>query len=64
MFAEIKKSATTSTTQLASFRGNWSSEQTQQMLAKAHESEQKDRDLSRGQEVQAFGWTENSEKQA
>ncbi|KAM0720789.1 hypothetical protein Q7P37_003074 [Cladosporium fusiforme] len=64
MFAEIKKSTTTSTTQLTSFRENWTSEQTQQLLAKAHESEQKDRDLSKGQEVPAFGWTENVEKQA
>ncbi|KAL1589110.1 hypothetical protein WHR41_01959 [Cladosporium halotolerans] len=64
LFADIKKSATTSTNQLASFRNDWNSEQTQQLLSKSRESEQKDPDMSKGQEVAAFGWSEKEEKQS
>jgi hypothetical protein len=58
MFAEVKKTAVTSTSQLTAFRDDWNSEQTQQILTKAQESEQKDQDLSKAQEVAPFGWAE------
>lgn len=63
MFAEVKKSAVTTTGQLTAFRDNWNSEQTQQIFAKAQESEQKDSDLSKAEEVARFGWSEKAEKE-
>jgi hypothetical protein len=63
MFAQVKKSAVTTTSQLAAFREDWNSEQTQQILAKALESEQKDPDLSKSGEVARFGWNEDLERQ-
>jgi hypothetical protein len=60
MFAEVKKTAVTSTSQLTAFRDDWNSEQTQQIFTKAQASEQKDRDLSKAQEVAAFGWAEKT----
>lgn len=63
MFAEVKKSAVTTTGQLAAFRDDWNSERTQQILAKAQESEQRDPDLSKAAEVPRFGWTESYEKE-
>lgn len=63
MFAKVKKSAVTTTSQLSAFRDNWNSEQTQQILTKAHESEQKDPDLSKAEEIARFGWNDESEKE-
>lgn len=63
MFAEVKKSAVTTTSQLSAFRDDWNSEQTQQILTKAQESEQKDPDLSKAEEVARFGWNEDYEKE-
>lgn len=63
MFAEVKKSAVTSTSQLAAFRDNWNSEQTQQIFTKAQESQQKDTDLSKSQEVARFGWADREENE-
>lgn len=63
MFAEVKKSAVTTTGHLTAFRDNWNSEQTQQIFAKAQESEQKDSDLSKAEEVARFGWSEKAEKE-
>lgn len=63
MFAEVKKSAVTSTSQLAAFRDNWNSEQTQQIFTKAQESQQKDPDLGKSQEVARFGWADREESE-
>jgi len=60
MFAEVKKTAVTSTSQLTAFRNDWNSEQTQQIFTKAQESEQKDQDMSKAQEVAAFGWADRT----
>jgi hypothetical protein len=62
MFAQVKKSAVTTTSQLTAFRDDWNSEQTQQILTKAQESEQKDTDLSKAEEVSRFGWSDDYEK--
>jgi hypothetical protein len=62
LFAQVKKSAVTTTSQLAAFREDWNSEQTQNILAKAQESQQKDPDLSKSEGVPRFGWSENYEK--
>jgi hypothetical protein len=64
MFAEVKKTAVTSTSQLTAFRDDWNSEQTQQIFTKAQESERKDRDLSKAQEVAAFGWAQRTETES
>ena len=63
MFAQVKKSAVITTSQLAAFRDDWNSEQTQQILATAQESEQKDPDLSKAEEVARFGWNDDYEKE-
>lgn len=63
MFAKVKKSAITTTSQLSAFRDNWNSEPTQQILTKAQESERKDPDLSKAEEVARFGWIDESEKE-
>lgn len=63
MFAQVKKSAVITTSQLAAFRDDWNSEQTQQILATAQESEQKDPDLSKVEEVARFGWNDDYEKE-
>ena len=63
MFAKVKKSAVTTTSQLSAFRDNWNSEQTQQILTKAHESQQKDPDLSKAEEIARFGWNDEPEKE-
>jgi hypothetical protein len=62
LFAEIKKAAVTSTGQLKTFREDWSSEQTQQVFARARDSESKDGDLSARFGVPEFGWSEAAEK--
>jgi hypothetical protein len=64
MFAEVKKSAVTTTGQLTAFRNDWNSEQTQQVFTKAQESEQKDPDLSKAKEVPRFGWSERAKKES
>ena len=64
MFAEVKKTAVTSTSQLTAFRDDWNSEQTQQIFAKAQESEQEDQDLSKAQEIAAFGWAERAKTES
>jgi hypothetical protein len=64
MFAEVKKTAVTSTSQLTAFRDGWNSEQTQQILTKAQASAQKDQNLSKAQEVAAFGWAERTETES
>jgi hypothetical protein len=64
MFAEVKKTAVTSTSQLTAFRDDWNSEQTQQIFTKAQESERKDQDLSKAQEVAAFGWAQKTETES
>lgn len=61
MFGEVKKSAVTSTNQLTAFRDNWHSEQTQQIFAKAQESQEKDADLSKANEVARFGWASDDD---
>lgn len=63
MFAQVKKSAVTATSQLAAFREDWNSEQTQQILAKAQESVQNDPDLGKCKEVARFGWNEDRGKE-
>ena len=63
LFADIKAAATASTGQLSTFRNDWNSEKTQQMITKARESEKKDPDLSKGQGVANFGWTASDEQQ-
>ncbi|KAK5128412.1 hypothetical protein LTR85_003080 [Meristemomyces frigidus] len=56
MFAEIKKSALQSTNGLKAFRDDWTSEQTQQLLARSKESLERDGDLSRADGVARYGW--------
>jgi len=63
MFAKVKKSAITTTSQLSAFRDDWNSEQTQQILTKAQESERKDPDLSKAEEVARFGWVDEFVKE-
>ena len=63
MFAEVKKSAVTTTGQLEAFRNDWNSEQTQKMFTKAQESEQRDPDLSKAEETSRFGWSEKGLKE-
>ena len=63
MFAEVKKSAVTTTSQLAAFRNDCNSVQTQQMFTKAQESEQRDPDLSKSEEIPRFGWSEKGLKE-
>lgn len=58
LFAEIKSAAVTATTELKDFRDNWTSEQTQGLLARSKESEQKDGDLSKASAVPRYGWYE------
>lgn len=56
MFAEIKKAAMQSTDGLKTFREDWTSEQTQQLLARSKESLEKDGDLSKANGVARYGW--------
>ncbi|KAF2718804.1 hypothetical protein K431DRAFT_203480, partial [Polychaeton citri CBS 116435] len=56
MFAEIKKAAIASTTDLKTFSDSWHSEQTQQLFTRAKESVGKDGDLSRAADVPVYGW--------
>jgi hypothetical protein len=64
MFAEVKKSAVTTTGQLTAFRNDWNSEQTQQIFTQAQESEQRDSDLSKAKEVARYGWSERAKKES
>jgi hypothetical protein len=64
MFAEVKKTAVTSTSQLTAFRDDWNSEQTQQIFTQAQESERKDQDLSKAQSVASFGWAQRTETES
>jgi hypothetical protein len=64
MFAEVKKSAVTTSGQLTAFRNDWNSEQTQQIFTKAQESEQRDSDLSKAKETPRFGWSERAKKES
>jgi len=57
MFAEIKKVALQSTTDLKTFRNDWTSEQTQQLLERGRESLQKDGELRKADEVARYGWS-------
>jgi len=51
MFAEIRKVAVSSTTELKQLRDDWTSEQTRDLFARARESEARDGDLSKGRTV-------------
>ncbi|KAK5132182.1 hypothetical protein LTR08_009305 [Meristemomyces frigidus] len=56
MFAEIKKSALQTTDDLRSFREDWMSEQTQQLLVRSRTSLEEDGDLKKGDSVARYGW--------
>ncbi|KAF2167697.1 hypothetical protein M409DRAFT_21850 [Zasmidium cellare ATCC 36951] len=56
LFADIKDAAVTASTDLKDFRENWTSEQTQSLLARADESKQKDGDFSKAVTVPRYGW--------
>ncbi|KAK4547796.1 hypothetical protein LTR36_000754 [Oleoguttula mirabilis] len=56
MFAEVAKSAVQSTDDLKAFRDNWTSGQTQQILARSKESLDGDGDLSKADGVARYGW--------
>ncbi|TKA26141.1 hypothetical protein B0A50_04638 [Salinomyces thailandicus] len=56
MFAEVKKAALQSRAAMKAFRDDWSSEQTQQLLARSRESLQRDGDCGRAGEVARYGW--------
>lgn len=60
LFAAVKSAATTSTNELKDFRDNWTSEQTQALLATSTESKQKDGDLSKASTVPRYGWSERT----
>lgn len=46
-------------TDISTFRTQWEGPQTQQILAKAKESQTKDKDLSAGKDIPAYGWTDS-----
>lgn len=48
MFAEIRKTAVTSTGELKQLRDDFTSERTREVFARARDSEAKDGDLSKG----------------
>lgn len=56
-FNGIKKAAIGAVTDISTFRTQWEGSQTQQILAKAKESQAKDKDLSAGKDIPAYGWT-------
>lgn len=58
MFASIRKAAVTTTDDMKALRDKWSSEQTQQLFAKARESERADADLSKAWDLPRYGWAE------
>lgn len=57
-FGALKKSAVAAVTDVKAFRSQWSSQQTQQILARAKDSESQDHDLSAGRDIPVYGWTE------
>lgn len=57
-FNGAKKAAVTAVTDVKSFRSQWRSQQTQQILAKARDSESRDHDLSAGKDIPVYGWTD------
>lgn len=57
MYAEIKKAAVQSTDGLKTFRTDWTSEETQQLLERSKESLRKDGDLSKANDVAHYGWS-------
>nr|OQO15855.1 hypothetical protein B0A51_15275 [Rachicladosporium sp. CCFEE 5018] len=59
-FAELKKAAVSATTDLQTLRQTWTSERTQEVFAKAKESESSNDDLSREAEVTQYGWIERT----
>jgi len=59
MFAEIRKTAITSTDGLKQLRDDFTSEQTRDMFARARESEAKDGDLSKGRGIRTVTNEEN-----
>lgn len=63
-FLKIKKAATNATNDLKDFRDNWQGERTQELLARARESEKKDGDLGPAREVRAWGWREDVDRRA
>lgn len=56
MFAEVKKAALQTTQDLQTFRENWQSDETQDLLAKSRESLQRDGNLAKANKVAKYGW--------
>ena len=56
MFANAKKSAVKSRSNLNAFRTAWTSQQMQEILLRSKESYEKDRDLGKAKEVAKDGW--------
>lgn len=57
-FNGLKKAAIGATTDVGSFRTQWEGQQTREILEKAKKSRSKNSDLSAGNDVPVFGWTE------
>ncbi|KAK4494023.1 hypothetical protein PRZ48_015209 [Zasmidium cellare] len=60
LFADVKNGALTATTDLKEFRDNWSSEQTQSLLARASESKQQNGDFSKAATIPRYGWLDRT----
>lgn len=56
MFANVRQAAVQSTDDLKAFREQWTSQQTQQVLARIRESAEKDGDLTKANDVAKYGW--------
>lgn len=63
MFAETREVALRSTSRLHTFRDNWSSDETQDLLKKGKESLQNNSDLSKAVDVSKWGWGEDSDEE-
>ncbi|GAB7350596.1 hypothetical protein MBLNU459_g1165t1 [Dothideomycetes sp. NU459] len=57
-FGVLKKAAVAAVADVKDFRSQWQSQQTQQILARAKESDARDHDLSAGQDIPIYGWTD------
>lgn len=57
-FGSLKKAAVAAVTDVKAFRSQWSSQATQEILAKAKGSESHDHDLSAGKDIPVYGWTD------
>ncbi|SMR48909.1 unnamed protein product [Zymoseptoria tritici ST99CH_1A5] len=60
-FAQLRAAAVGTSTDLQTFKQDWSSEQTQSLLQRSKDSLQKNPDLNKAVEVPMWGWGEDGE---